>query len=286
MKESHRFTYLILLLLKKWISFLSPKSRYSLAIYLASFFYRNISLRQKLVRENIKKAFPNWGPKKIESTIEKTYQFFFNNFIQFISIPKSWEDIEINVIGKNILDKSMTKGKGIILISGHFGAWEILGKWVAQHVPLFTGIAHKQKNVGANRFFQEQRELPGTKHIFKKEPIKKMYEVLTQNGILGLVSDQDAKQKGVFVNFFGIPASTPKGAAMFHLKTGAPIIIGVCMRTGFQKYQIEFLPVHSLKKDVQSITQAYTTLLESFIKQYPEQYFWFHRRWKTKRMIK
>ena len=282
MKDSHRFTYFILKLLKKWISFLSPKDRYFLSISLASFFYRNISLRQELVKNNIQRAFPNWGPKKIESTIEKTYQFFFNNFIQFISVPKSWKGLKINVVGKDVLDESMKKNKGVILISGHFGAWEILGKWIAQHVPLFTGVAHKQKNVGANRFFQEQRELPGTKHIFKRAPIENMYKVLSQNGILGLVSDQDAKQKGVFVKFFGIPASTPKGAAMFHIKTNAPIIIGVCVKTGFQEFRIEFAPVISLKKDLESLTQAYTTLLENFIKQYPEQYFWFHRRWKTK----
>ena len=148
------------------------------------------------------------------------------------------------------------------------------------------GVAHRQKNAGANRFFQEQRELPGTKHIFRREPLEKMYDVLTQNGILGLVSDQDAKQRGVFVNFFGVPASTPKGAALFHLKSQAPIMLGACVQTGFQRYRIELVPVIASNQNVKDITQAYTTLLEKFIRQSPEQYFWFHRRWKTKLNVK
>ena len=113
-----------------------------------------------------------------------------------------------------------------------------------------------------------------------------MYDVLTQNGILGLVSDQDAKQRGVFVNFFGVPASTPKGAALFDLKSKAPIMLGACIQTGFQRYRIELVPVIASNQNVENITQVYTALLEKFIRQSPEQYFWFHRRWKTKLNVK
>ena len=142
-------------------------------------------------------------------------------------------------------------------------------------------VALRQKNRGANRFFQEQREIPGTKHIFKKEPIEKMYDVLTQKGILGLVSDQDAKKKGVFVNFFDTPASTPKGAAMFHIRTEAPMVIGVCIRKSPSQYEITMSTIDTSKRDIKQITQAYTSILEKHIREYPEQYFWFHRRWKT-----
>ena len=99
------------------------------------------------------------------------------------------------------LKDSFIEGKGIIMITGHFGSWEILGKWLGDYADLFVGIAFKQKNVGAHRFFIEQRELSNTKHIFKRESFDKMYNVLQQNGILGLVSDQDAGKRGVFVNF-------------------------------------------------------------------------------------
>ena len=169
-----------------------------------------------------------------------------------------------------------------MFISGHFGSWEILGKWLGEHTDLFVGIALKQKNEGANNFFHEQRELPGTKQIYKKGSLEKGYQVLKDNGVLGLVSDQDAKSKGVFVDFFGHPASTPKGAALFHLNTLAPVVLGVCIKTDHKKYNIEIVPVKTNSDSVEQITQNYTSILESYIKKYPEQYFWFHKRWKTK----
>ena len=91
--------------------------------------------------------------------------------------------------------------------------WEMAGRtygFICWH-------SSQTKNEGANNFFHEQREIPGTKQIYKKGSLDKGYKVLKDNGVLGLVSDQDAKRKGVFVDFFGRPASTPKGAALFIL---------------------------------------------------------------------
>ena len=274
-------TYNVLKLLKKCFSIIPINKRYKLSLRLAGLLYHFTNLRKNQARKNIKIAFPSWSDKKIENILKKNYQFFCYNLIQFIAFPKSWENINIAVSGKEILDSYLERKKGVIFISGHFGAWEILGKWVAEYVDLFTGVAQIQKNKGAHRFFIEQRELPGTKHIFKKEPLEKMYNILSKNGILGLVSDQDAKQKGVFVKFFNKLASTPKGAAMFHLNSEAPLLFGICIRKSLQNYEIQFSPIDTSKKSLKHITQSYTSLLESYIKQYPEQYFWFHRRWKT-----
>ena len=109
-----------------------------------------------------------------------------------------------------------------------------------------------------------------------------LYDVLNANEILGLVSDQDAKRKGVFVDFFNKPASTHKGAALFHLNTNASLIFGICVQKNIGQYQVEFIPINPDKKSVEDITQLYTTIIEQSIKKYPEQYFWFHNRWKTK----
>ena len=232
--------------------------------------------------ENIKKAFPSWSDLKVNLTLRRTYLFFAQNFIDFISVPSSWNGITINVKGEKFLKEAMAQDKGVVLISGHFGCWEILGKWVGEQVPLFTGVAQRQKNKGANKFFQQQREIPGTGHIFRKEPIEKMYDILNRKGILGLVSDQDAKQKGVFADFFGHPASTPKGAALFHIRTSAPMLVGVCIKRAFMKYEIKFLRVNTSSQSIKNITQQYTSILEKCIRSNPEQYFWFHRRWKTR----
>ena len=282
MKYSHKITYYLLVLSKALLSSLSKRSRSRLAFQIASLLYHNLQLRRSLASKNIKKAFPSWSDLKVNLTLRRTYLFFAQNFIDFISVPSSWNGIIINVKGGGILKEAMAQGKGVILISGHFGCWEILGKWVGEQVPLFTGVAQRQKNKGANKFFQQQREIPGTGHIFRKEPIEKMYDILNKKGILGLVSDQDAKQKGVFVDFFGHPASTPKGAALFHIRTSAPMLVGVCIKKAFMNYEIKFLKVDTSSQNIKNITQQYTSILEKCIRSNPEQYFWFHRRWKTR----
>ena len=282
MKLSHSISYYSLIILKKFLSTISARTRYQISNQLASLLYNYINIRKNQAKTNLKKAFPYWSDRKIRFTLKKMYQFFSFNFIQFISVPKSWEKLEIEVIGRDILDSNLEKGRGVIFITGHFGAWEILGKWLGEHTELFAGIALRQKNRGANQFFQEQRELPGTKQFYKREnSIEIAYEILSSNGVLGLVSDQDARKKGVFVSFFGSPASTPKGAALFHLNTAAPIMMGACIQKSFQKYEIRFFQVDTSIQNVEKITQSYTSLLEECIRKNPEQYFWFHKRWKT-----
>ncbi len=282
MKTSHKLTYDFLSLLKKEMSALSPKSRYKLASRLASLSYHYIPKRQGQVIKNLNRAFPDLTNKQIESTVKNIYIFFMHNMIQFFAFPKSWNGIKIEVSGKEVLDNIMRQKKGCIMISAHFGVWELFVKWMGEYDAFFSGVIHRQKNRGSNRFFREQRGLTGSVQIYRKESLERMYDILADNGILALVSDQDAKRKGVFVDFFGTPASTPKGAALFHQKSGAPLIFGVCIQTGFQKYRVEFLPIIPKSKSLQDITQAYTTIIEKTVKRYPEQYFWFHRRWKTK----
>ena len=282
MKTSHQITYSLLTFLKKWMSALSQKTRYRLASRFASFSYHYIPKRKGQVIKNLERAFPDWSSNKIENHVKIVFQFFMHNIVQFFAFPKSWEGIKIDVKNESVLTKAMNQNKGCILISAHFGVWELFAKWMGETEYKFVGVAHRQKNRGANRFFQEQRELSGVGHIFRKEPIEKMEAVLNDNGILALVSDQDAKQKGVFVNFFGTPASTPKGAALFHKKSGAPMVFGVCAQVGFQQYQIQFENVIPKSNSTKDITQSFTSIIEKTVKEYPEQYFWFHRRWKTR----
>ena len=283
MRASHIITSYFLQILKKYFSIIGARERFYISSRIGSIFYYYLSTRKKQARENIIKAFPELDSNQIESILKNTYLNFCHNFIELVSLPNSYENMQIEVKGKVLLQSLLKQKKGIVFITGHFGAWEILGQWVAKNVPLFVGVAQKQKNKGAHDFFINQRELAGTKHIIKGDSIKLMYEVLSNNGLLGLVSDQDAKKKGIFVDFFGTPASTPKGAALFHINTKAPILLGICYKENFQKYHIHFKAIDTKNKNIEEITQEYTNQLETYIKQYPDQYFWFHRRWKTKK---
>ena len=282
MKIKEKLTYRFLLIFKSFLSRIGANNRFWIATILSNFIYYLIPVRKKVSKKNLKIAFPLLQDKELNKIVQKTYKFFVHNLIEFCAFPTSINEIKLEIKGEKYIEKALKKSNGLILVSGHFGSWEVLGNWIGKNFPIFTGVAIKQKNLGAHKFFLEQRELSGTRHIFKKDSINKMYDVLSQNGILGLVSDQDAKRNGVFVDFFGKKASTPKGAALFHINKDSPIIVALCNQINYKNYNINFIPVNTLEKGVQEITQTYTKILEENIIKNPEQYFWFHRRWKTK----
>ena len=281
MNFTDKITYHFLRTISKVIEKFSLRNQVVISQHIASILYHYIPKRKKVAIKNLKTAFPEYSDIWIQNMLKKCYKFFIYNFIQFLAFPKSTDSIKIQINGQTALDDALEKGKGAILISAHFGAWEILGHWLGVNNYPLRGVAQRQKNKGANKFFEEKRQLSGIKHIYRKVGMDVLYNILKENKILGLVSDQDAKNKGIFVNFFNTPASTHKGAAIFHLNTSAPMIFGLCIQTGFQEYKIELIPIIPVNNTIEDITKQYTLTLEKIIRKYPEQNFWFHNRWKT-----
>ena len=275
-------TYSALSVLSSILKILSVRKLHILSQNIASILFNYIPKRKNTALKNLKIAFPDKSDEWINTTLKKCYSFFTYNFLQFLAFPFDPNSIEIEVVGKKYLNNAINENSGTVLVSAHFGSWEILGYWFGINNYPLVGIAQKQKNKGANLFFEEKRQLSGTKQVYRKSSMDSLYEILNANKILGLVSDQDAKGRGVFVDFFNKPASTHKGAALFHLNTNASLIFGICVQKNIGKYQVEFLPINPKKKSIEDITQLYTTMIEQSIKKYPEQYFWFHNRWKTK----
>ena len=276
-------TYSALSVLSSILKILSVRKLHILSQNIASILFNYIPKRKNTALKNLKIAFPDKSDEWINTTLKKCYSFFTYNFLQFLAFPFDPNSIEIEVIGKKYLDTAINENSGTVLVSAHFGSWEILGYWFGINNYPLVGIAQKQKNKGANLFFEEKRQLSGTKQVYRKSSMDSLYEILNANKILGLVSDQDARGKGVFVDFFNKPASTHKGAALFHLNTNASLIFGICVQKDIEKYRVEFIPINPKKKSTEDITQLYTTIIEQSIKKYPEQYFWFHNRWKTKK---
>ena len=276
-------TYRALSVLSSILKILSVRKLHILSQNIASILFNYIPKRKNTALKNLKIAFPDKSDEWINTTLKKCYSFFTYNFLQFLAFPFNPNSIEIEVVGKKYLNNAINENSGTVLVSAHFGSWEILGYWFGINNYPLVGIAQKQKNKGANLFFEEKRQLSGTKQVYRKSSMDSLYEILNANKILGLVSDQDARGIGVFVDFFNKPASTHKGAALFHLNTNASLIFGICVQKDIEKYRVEFIPINPKKKSTKDITQLYTTIIEQSIKKYPEQYFWFHNRWKTKK---
>ncbi len=281
MKMMERFTYRILTVLSRRLRRLSFIARSRLANRFAVIAFYQISVRKTLAAKNIQLAFPEKSKAWVVATLKQCYTHFAINFIQFLALPNSFNNYSFSVIGRNYFDQAIAQNKGVILITGHFGLWEMLGAWLGLNGYPCYGIITRQKNRGGDKFIKGIREQNGMHHIYRKGVRDSMYKVLQDRNVLILASDQDARSHGIFVEFFKQPTSTPKGAAIFHLRTKSPMVFCTTRLEGSEAV-IEFEPVSiNGKATIESITQTYTTQLEEKIRRNPEQYFWFHRKWKT-----
>ena len=282
MNYKEKFTYQFLQFLSRHLNNIDRGRRFFYVNVLAGFVYKFIPIRKKVALKNIKIAFPKQDLKWAKKVLKGSYRIVIKNFIDFLSIPAIVEESNFKIKNLKILEDALNKNKGVILVTGHFGLWEKWGAWLGKNGYQTCGIIQKQSNKGSDLFFREKRESYGMNQIYKRSPLNKAYEVLKENKILILASDQDAKHKGVIVNFFENETSVPKGAALFHLKTKAPIIFSVGTLDDEGKMTIVFESLNiGDNPSVESITQEYTKMLEIKILNHPDHYFWFHKKWKS-----
>ena len=144
----------------------------------------------------------------------------------------------------------------------------------------------EQKNIHANDYYIKLRSFPNISLIWKKESLRKLYDAIKNHKFIGLASDQNAKFRGVYIDFFNIPTSIPKGAGYFHYHTNNKIALCFCILNEKLNYdfKIEYLNIEKYnieqKEDlIVKINEIYTKKLENEILKHPEQYFWFHRKW-------
>ena len=182
----------------------------------------------------------------------------------------------------------MQEGKGVILVTGHYGNFEIMGYLSALFGFNLYSVARPLDNLYLNRYIRSIRERHGLKILDKKGAAQLMPQICEQGATLGLIADQDAGRKGLFVDFFGRPASTFKSIAVMAVTYNMPVAVSYSRRIG-NNFRFEIginrliLPEEwTEKKDpIHWITQEYTSAIETFIREDPTQYWWVHRRWKT-----
>jgi KDO2-lipid IV(A) lauroyltransferase len=178
------------------------------------------------------------------------------------------------------------EGKGLILVSGHFGNWEVAGQLVSFMKPVL-GITKDMKNPHVNRVMKERKPRNNLRITPKKDKDSGRFLRAIKNGeILALLADQYARERGIKIEFFGREASTFTSPALFHLISKAPIIFGYCLRTGPMQYKFVATEPMMFKasgnriEDQKLIMGTLNGLLEDIVREHPEQYLWAHRRWK------
>ena len=212
------------------------------------------------------------------------------DFIKFSQIinRNNWQN-HFEVEGLEFVKKAHKEGKGIMFVTGHLGNWEVLGLALGfLHFPPHS-IAKHMENPFVDRFITKHRKRAGQKVIFTENATREILRVLKNNEFLGIVADQNVRENNIFVDFFGQKASTTKAVATLSLKTGASIIMAFLRRIdGRYRFQVSLSqPVvikktGDLEKDILNLTQKYTSMIESRIREHPHEWLWIHRRWKKR----
>jgi len=289
--------YLLVRVLFCVVQSLSLEAGQSFAQGLAFFFSWILPIRRRLLHENLQIAFPKLTDEQRQVLIRTMWEHLLLMGIE-VAIARrkirdyNWTD-HIRLINAEPLLSLLHQDRPVILVTGHFGNFEIGGFSLGVLTYPSHAIARPLDNPYLNRFVKEFRESTGQFLIDKIGGTPEAIHVLEQNGLMAFLVDQWAGRKGCMVKFFDQPASTFKAIAVLSLQFNAPIV--VCHPLRQQNGTDQFQPLHfdmhiteildplHLPPDIQNvkeITQWFTHVLESGIRQCPEQYWWLHRRWR------
>jgi len=264
---------------------------YGLAHGLAMLGGRIIKLRKRVAIENLMFSFPELSEAEAEQRYLACWEHLARVGADLARLPRmNLERMSQYVDGAEIanIPPLLARGKGLVFVSGHLGNWEWLGAMTALSGIPITYVVAGQSNRMVEEWLDRMRLAAGVEIINRRDPAKAILTALRRGRVVAMLSDQDAGRAGVFTEFFGRPASTPRGPAVFQLKTGAPMAFGCCMRQPDGKYKITYeelippAPTGDRQTDEQVVMRTVSARIEKEIRKYPEQYMWLHRRWKTR----
>jgi len=190
---------------------------------------------------------------------------------------------------REVVNLLVRRERGLVLLTGHYGNWEVLGYVLATLGFETTSIARPLDNPYVSKYLFDVREKTGQRIIAKKGATDEVTAVLESKGAVGFIADQNAGPKGIFVDFFGRKASTYKSIGLLAMEYQVPVVIGYARRVGDRfRYRVGvqdiIRPADWLAHDdpIRYITQRYTKAIEDIVRVDPGQYWWVHRRWKTR----
>ncbi|MBV9123765.1 MAG: lysophospholipid acyltransferase family protein [Planctomycetes bacterium] len=284
--------YLLLRLKVCFLQTLSFQAACSYAVFLAWLAYHLDRRHRAVAGENLRQSFPGrYSDAEVDALVRAVYRHFVTMFVEIVHLPRC---MHLNNWKKHfeLSDPARTVGgllsdRPLLIITGHLGNWELAGYALGLLGFTTHAVARPLDNPFVDDFLRRFRESTGQKLLAKKGDFDQMQTVLETGGVIATLGDQDAGQRGLFVDFFGRPASTHKAIALLALEHRVPmLVVGTLKVAEPLRYRVAvedlILPEeYDGRPDaVKAITQRFTTALERLVRTAPEQYFWLHRRWK------
>ncbi len=242
---------------------------------------------------NLRLAFPEWSEAQrrlVCRSMIRQVGWMAGEFSQFPKYTR--ENIERIVIldGFENFDAARRRGKGVLFLTGHMSAWELAPFAQALYGYPLHFLARPVANRRVDALINAYRCRSGNQPIDKNRAARAVLKVLAEGGTVGILSDHNAVlEESVFVDFFGIPASTTSGLARIALRTGAAVVPGfLCWDEARRKYRLRFEPAIAIARtgdeeaDVIENTARFTRAIEDYIRAHPGQWLWVHKRWKTR----
>lgn len=267
---------------------------YRLLDLLATLYFYLNPYHRHVARVNLTIAFPELPDDKRDRIAIRSFRNTARNLLEVGRMPSMTAEnirslVEYDpVSGLNNFELARARGKGILYVTGHFSAWELLPTAHALYGHPLSFITRPLDNVYLDRHLQRVREAAGNSAIPKKNAARGILEILKSDGAIGILMDQNTtSQEGVFAELFGIPAATTASVARFALHTDASVLPGYLTPMRNRKYTIKFRPplefdrTGDISRDIVENTRRYNQIVESIVREQPDSWLWGHKRWKN-----
>ncbi|MCG9127301.1 lysophospholipid acyltransferase family protein [Candidatus Poribacteria bacterium] len=273
-----------------FVSILPRKISLKIGGLLGGIVYKFSLHQRNIAYENIRHSLKNTDEKFLKIYVKQCFQNLGKTAVEFMQFPKKSKELiqdSVQFQGIHHIENALSQGNGAIILTGHFGNWELLAASISTKVAPLTPIVRHLRSHRLNELVTKYRKIAGYTTIDRDTGIRDALRCLRTNNLLGIVADVDTTVNGVFVDFFGRPAYTPYSPIAFALKTGAAILPSFIIRQPDGSHHaiiepmMELIQTDNKEQDIIDNTQKFTNIIENYIQKYPEQWIWMHERWKT-----
>lgn len=257
------------------------------------FFAKRFPRLRKTARRNLDIAMPELSAEEKERIVVGTFESL-GRHLGFVSHFKRFEHEDVRnlveIVGRENFDEVYPRGKGVLFFTGHFGSWEVFNLLPPAFGYGMNILVRRIDNPLVEGHVDKMRTRFGSVTLDKMKSARTMFRVLKKGELLGILADLNVQERdGVFVDFFGVQASTTTSIAKLALATGAAILPAFAVwEESKQKYvvyvepEVKYDPDDNSDEAVKKVTQEITSIVERFVRRYPEQWLWIHKRWNTR----
>jgi len=286
---AHRAEYALFAGVSRAVALMTDRTAARFATTLGHATYRVFRVRRRVVEENLRLAFPDRDDGWIQETAASSYAHLVREAVA--TLRASWKGLDwlrdhVVCDGIDAVRAALDEGRGAILLGGHLGNWELGAATAAAHGLPVLGMVRRQNNPLFDRALTTARNRLGIEVVDRRHATAETLRALRANRVAVIIADQDARRAGVFVPFFGRPASTARGPAVLSVRARAPMLVMTTLRRADGRLHVRYdsldTPQGSGDSRVQALTAEFIRRLEAGVRTAPDQYLWHHRRWKTR----